>query len=100
MPRRSPAATNRTHCEHHTPAGRKGSDDRGLDTRRKAVAATLTSVLVFSSILVANQIVYTSEIQWLHAVSFSELERAEALNSRILAASAVFDSLSSVQRCI
>jgi hypothetical protein len=60
---------------------------------RRAVAATLTSVLVFSSILAVNQIAYTADNHWLQAVSVSEMEHAEALNSRILGATAVLNLL-------
>ena len=71
--------------------GRRGRGRRGRG--RRGVAATLTSVLVFSSILAVNQIVYSSENQWLRAVSVAEMEHAEGLNSRIFAAAAVLDLL-------
>jgi hypothetical protein len=64
---------------------------------RKAVTATLTSVLVFSTLLIANQIVYDSENEQLHSATIARLVHTEARNSRLLAANAIFDILNSIQ---
>jgi hypothetical protein len=64
---------------------------------RVAVAATITSILVFSTLLVANEVVYNSANQQLTAAYISAYEREEALTARLLVAEAAFNASANAQ---
>ncbi len=54
-------------------------------------------MLVFSTLLIANEAVYTSESQRLHAATLAGLERAEVFNSHLLVAGVAFNALANIQ---
>ena len=64
---------------------------------RRAVAATLASVVIFTMMLVANAAVYSSENGYLASVRLSSVQVAEVDYATLLEGSSAYDSLAQTQ---